>query len=92
MVLTKPTSEVSPWGAISNCPLTMHARQFLVMASADPSSAPLQRLQVIKGWVDAEGETHEEVIDVACAGGAAVDPRLIVALTTVLGRYHYLRN
>ena len=47
------------------------APNFLVMASADPSSAPLQRLQVIKGWVDAEGEKHEEVIDVACAGGAA---------------------
>ena len=61
------------------------APNFLVMASADPSSAPLQRLQVIKGWVDAEGEKHEEVIDVACAGGAAVNPRRIVALTTVLG-------
>ena len=43
---------------------------FLVMASADTESAPLQRLQMIKGWVDANG-THEEVIDVACAGGAA---------------------
>ncbi|MBC8271171.1 MAG: DUF3604 domain-containing protein [Gammaproteobacteria bacterium] len=43
---------------------------FLVMASADTESAPLQRLQMIKGWVDADG-THEEVIDVACAGGAA---------------------
>ena len=42
---------------------------FLVMASADTESAPLQRLQMIKGWVDADG-THEEVIDVACAGGA----------------------
>ena len=50
------------------------APKFLVMASADPASAPLQRLQVVKGWVDAEGETHEDVIDVACAGGAAVDP------------------
>ena len=46
---------------------------FLLMASADPSSAPLQRLQVIKGWVDATGMTHEQVIDVACAGGAPVD-------------------
>ena len=44
--------------------------RFLVMASADTESAPLQRLQMIKGWVDADG-THEEVIDVACAGGAA---------------------
>jgi hypothetical protein len=46
---------------------------FLVMASADTESAPLQRLQIIKGWVDATG-THEAVIDVACAGGAAVNP------------------
>ena len=50
------------------------APKFLVMASADPSSAPLQRLQVIKGWVDKTGETHEDVIDVACAKGATVDP------------------
>ena len=44
------------------------------MASADPLSAPLQRIQVIKGWIDANGDTHEAVIDVACAGGATVDP------------------
>lgn len=47
---------------------------FLVWALADPKSAPLQRLQVVKGWIDAEGETHETVHDVACSGGAAVDP------------------
>jgi len=45
---------------------------FIVMASADLDSAPLQRLQIVKGWVDADG-THEEVIDVACAGGASVN-------------------
>ena len=45
---------------------------FIVIASADPESAPLQRLQIVKGWIDADG-THEEVIDVACAGGANVD-------------------
>jgi hypothetical protein len=45
---------------------------FIVMASADLESAPLQRLQIVKGWVDADG-THEEVIDVACAGGANVN-------------------
>ena len=49
------------------------APKFLIMASADPSSAPLQRLQVIKGWVDEAGQTHEDVIDVACAKGASVD-------------------
>jgi hypothetical protein len=50
------------------------APKFLIMASADPSSAPLQRLQVIKGWVNAAGQTYEDVIDVACAKGAAVNP------------------
>ncbi|MCP3983688.1 MAG: DUF3604 domain-containing protein [bacterium] len=47
---------------------------FLLWALADPEGTPLQRLQIIKGWVDAEGETFETVYDVACSGGAAVDP------------------
>ncbi len=46
---------------------------FLVMASADPKNAPLQRIQIIKGWVDAAGKTHEMVMDVACANGAEVN-------------------
>ena len=50
------------------------APQFIIWAQADANSAPLQRLQVIKGWIDATGETHEDVIDVACAGGVAVNP------------------
>ena len=54
-------------------PMALEGPGFLVMASADTESAPLQRLQMIKGWIDAEG-THEAVIDVACAGGAAVNP------------------
>ena len=49
------------------------APQFAIWAQADANSAPLQRLQVVKGWIDSSGETHEEVIDVACAGGVAVD-------------------
>jgi hypothetical protein len=48
--------------------------QFAMWAQADANSAPLQRLQIVKGWIDAAGETHEEVVDVACAGGVAVDP------------------
>ena len=47
--------------------------QLALWAQADAKGAPLQRLQVIKGWVDAAGDTHEAVIDVACAGGAPVD-------------------
>ena len=50
------------------------APSFLVWALADESGAPLQRLQIVKGWIDSEGRADEEVIDVACSGGAAVDP------------------
>ena len=47
---------------------------FFVWASADWLSAPLQRIQVVKGWIDADGETHESVRDVVCADGLEVDP------------------
>ena len=46
---------------------------FFVWALADWMSAPLQRIQVVKGWIDAEGETHESVHDVVCADGLEVD-------------------
>ena len=49
------------------------APQFAIWAQADANSAPLQRLQIIKGWINAAGETFEDVIDVACAGGVAVN-------------------
>ncbi|MBO6557906.1 MAG: DUF3604 domain-containing protein [Pseudomonadales bacterium] len=48
---------------------------FLFMATADPMGAPLQRVQVIKGWIDDDGNTQEEVIDVACANGASVNSK-----------------
>ena len=47
---------------------------FFVWAAADWMSAPLQRIQVVKGWIDAEGETHELVQDIVCADGLEVDP------------------
>ncbi len=46
---------------------------FLVWALADPQSAPLQRIQIVKGWIDAAGEPREEVYDVACSDGGRVD-------------------
>jgi hypothetical protein len=49
------------------------APSFLVWATRDPRSAPLQRVQIIKGWV-ADGETNEQVFDVACSDGGSVDP------------------
>ena len=62
---------VTMGGTLTSKAANAQAPNFLVMASADTESAPLQRLQIIKGWVDVDG-THEEVIDIACAGGAEV--------------------
>jgi hypothetical protein len=47
---------------------------FFVWAGADLLSAPLQRVQIVKGWIDAAGETHERVRDVVCSDGLEVDP------------------
>jgi hypothetical protein len=41
---------------------------FLVAAMKDAVGANLDRVQVIKGWLDAKGETHEQVYDVAWSG------------------------
>ena len=37
---------------------------FLVAALRDPIGANLDRIQIIKGWIDAEGNTQEKVYDV----------------------------
>lgn len=47
---------------------------FFVWATRDPIDAPLQRVQMIKGWLDAQGQTHEKVVDIACSDGLTVDP------------------
>jgi hypothetical protein len=48
------------------------APEFLVWAVRDPATAPLERVQVIKGWLD-DGETRETVYDVACGNGLSPD-------------------
>ncbi len=49
------------------------APTFLAWAMADPFGAPLQRLQVIKGWLE-NSEQREKVFDIACSDGLTVDP------------------
>jgi hypothetical protein len=41
------------------------APTFLVAALKDPLSGNLDRIQVIKGWLDASGKLHEKIYDVA---------------------------
>ena len=41
---------------------------FLVAALKDPISGNLDRIQIVKGWVDKRGERHEKVFDVVWSG------------------------
>jgi len=44
------------------------APNFLVAAMKDPYSGNLDRIQIIKGWMDPKGELHEKVYDVVWSG------------------------
>lgn len=48
------------------------APRFFVQALKDPIDAPLDKIQIIKGWVK-DGETHEKVVDVVCGDGRQPD-------------------
>jgi len=67
-------------GDLPAAPATDAAPRFIVSGLADPGSfdragTKLQRLQVVKGWIE-DGEPREAVYDVAGdpANGASVDP------------------
>ena len=49
------------------------APSFMVYALRDPVGANLDRIQIVKGWLDAEGATHERVHDVAWSPGREPD-------------------
>jgi hypothetical protein len=44
------------------------APAFTVYAEKDPQGANLDRIQIIKGWVAADGSTQEKIIDVVWSG------------------------
>ena len=44
------------------------APRFLIRALRDTDGANLDRVQVIKGWIDKRGDTHERIYDVAVSG------------------------
>jgi hypothetical protein len=51
------------------------APRFVVWATRDPDSAPLQKIQIVKGWVDADGTSRSRTMDVACADGMVPDAK-----------------
>ena len=44
------------------------APTFMVTALKDPKSGNLDRVQIVKGWVDAKGAQHEKIYDVVWSG------------------------
>lgn len=50
------------------------APTFLVAALKDPIGANLDRYQIVKGWLDASGELHEQVYDVTWSGDRQPGP------------------
>ncbi|MEP5567928.1 MAG: DUF3604 domain-containing protein [Halioglobus sp.] len=44
----------------------------MVRALRDADGANLDRIQIIKGWLDKKGKTHEKIYDVAVSGGRKI--------------------
>ncbi len=51
------------------------APKFMVHAVKDPDGANLDRVQVIKGWLERDGSLQEKVYDVAWSGDRVRDPK-----------------
>ncbi len=47
---------------------------FMVAAARDPQGANLDRVQIVKGWLDEDGKTHERVFNVAVSDDRKEDP------------------
>ncbi len=59
---------VAMGGDLRARPSGASAPTLMVYALRDPIGANLDRIQIIKGWMDAQGATHEKVYDVAWSG------------------------
>jgi hypothetical protein len=51
------------------------APAFAVAAQKDPNGANLDRIQIIKGWVDPKGEPQEKIYDVVWSGNRKLDAK-----------------
>lgn len=64
---------VAMGGALDSDEESSSAPAFLVWVAKDPEGANLDRLQIIKGWVDDQDASHEQVFEVALSDGRQPD-------------------
>ncbi len=64
---------VAMGGDLLEKPADKQAPTFLVAAMRDAQGANLDRIQIVKGWLDATGVPQEKVFDVAWSGNRAPD-------------------
>lgn len=62
-----------PMGGELTNPSQSKAPSFMVKAAYDPNGAFLDRIQIVKGWLDSNGVTHEKIFDVAWSGDRKPD-------------------
>ena len=62
-------------GDLKKAPKGKKAPTFMVFALRDPVGANLDRIQIVKGWMDKNGETHEKVYDVTWSGDREPDDK-----------------
>ena len=62
-------------GDLKKAPKGKKAPTFMVIALRDPIGANLDRIQIIKGWMDNSGETHEKVYDVVWSGDRKINAK-----------------
>jgi hypothetical protein len=61
-------------GDLPPAPTASAGPTFLVAALRDPIGANLDRIQIVKGWLDARGQLQEKVHDVVWSGGRKPGP------------------
>jgi hypothetical protein len=55
-------------------PDEVDAPNFMIYALRDVIGGNLDRIQVVKGWLDSKGDTHERVYDVVWSGDRVIGP------------------
>jgi hypothetical protein len=67
-------SGVPMGGDLASKPQTVKAPTFVVLALKDPESGNLDRIQIIKGFINKWGRADEKIYDVALSDGRKTDP------------------